>query len=221
MHDGELRLGLWAGQGRWHPEGDQKPAQNVEAFGEEGAALSIPAPLIRVKAGTAVRASVRNTLASPLRINGLCDRPGTCESITIPAGASREIRFTLTSPGTFHYFGLTAAPSLFDRDGVDSQLGGAIVVDPPGVVPPDRIFVMGLLVEDPATPGIEVTTINGRSWPLTKRLDYGTGDTVRWRVVNLTNSPHAMHLHGFYFRVDSVAMASVTELFRTPNAAWW
>jgi FtsP/CotA-like multicopper oxidase with cupredoxin domain len=203
VQDGELRLALWAGTGRWYPEGDKKPARNVEAFGEEGAALSIPAPLIRVTSGTAVRATVRNTLPSPLRITGLCDRPGSCDPVTIPAGESREIRFTLTSPGTFHYFGLTTVSSLLDRDGVDSQLGGAIVVDPPGAVPPDRIFVMGLLVEDPATPGIEVTTMNGRSWPLTERLNYTTGDSVRWRVVNLTNSPHAMHLHGFYFRVDS------------------
>ena len=200
---GELQLALWAGTGRWYPEGEKKPARNLEAFGEEGAPLSIPSPLIRVTAGTTIRATVRNTLPSPLRIKGLCDRPGPCEPFIVPAGASREIRFTLASPGTFHYFGLTAGASLADRDGVDSQLGGAIVVDPPGAVPADRIFVMGLLVDDPATPGIEVTTINGRSWPLTERLDYKTAETVRWRVVNLTNSPHAMHLHGFYFRVDS------------------
>ena len=204
MQDGELRLALWTGTGRWSPEGEKKPARNVEAFGEEGAPLSIPSPLIRVTAGTAIRATVRNTLPSALHLNGLCDRPGSCEPITIPAGASREIRFTLTSPGTFHYFGLTEAASLFVRDGADSQLGGAIVVDPPGVVPSDRIFVMGLQIPDPATPQLEVTTVNGRSWPLTERLDYTTGDTVRWRVVNLTSSPHAMHLHGFYFRVDSL-----------------
>jgi len=203
MQDGELQLALWAGTGRWYPEGDKKPARSVAAFGEEGAALSIPSPLLRVTAGTAIRATVRNTLSSPLQITGLCDRPGSCGPLTIPAGTSREIRFTLATPGTFHYFGRTEAPSLFDRDGVDSQLGGAIVVDPAGVVPPDRILVMGLLVEDPSTPGIEVTTINGRSWPLTERLEFKTGETVRWRVVNLTNSPHAMHLHGFYFRVDS------------------
>src|SRR5688572_16909900 len=76
MHDGALQLALWAGSGRWSPEGDKKPARNVEAFGEEGAALSIPSPLIRVTAGTTIRASVRNTLPSPLRIKGLCDRPG-------------------------------------------------------------------------------------------------------------------------------------------------
>jgi FtsP/CotA-like multicopper oxidase with cupredoxin domain len=29
------------------------------------------------------------------------------------------------------------------------------------------------------------------------------GDTMRWRVVNASNRPHPMHLHGAYFRVDS------------------
>jgi FtsP/CotA-like multicopper oxidase with cupredoxin domain len=45
--------------------------------------------------------------------------------------------------------------------------------------------------------------INGRSWPHTERLAYTEGDTVRWRVINLTGREHPMHLHGFYFRVDA------------------
>ena len=36
-----------------------------------------------------------------------------------------------------------------------------------------------------------LTVINGRSWPLTERLRYATGDEVRWRVLNPTNVPHA------------------------------
>jgi hypothetical protein len=28
-----------------------------------------------------------------------------------------------------------------------------------------------------------LTVINGRSWPLTERLRYATGDEVRWRVL--------------------------------------
>src|SRR5687768_5035171 len=69
MQDGELRVALWAGTGRWSPEGDKKTARNVEAFGEEGAALSIPSPLIRVTAGTTIKVTIRNTLSSPLRLN--------------------------------------------------------------------------------------------------------------------------------------------------------
>ena len=46
--------------------------------------------------------------------------------------------------------------------------------------------------------------INGLSWPATERLTYQLGDNVRWRVINLSSQAHPMHLHGFYFEVDSL-----------------
>ena len=45
--------------------------------------------------------------------------------------------------------------------------------------------------------------INGQSWPHTERLAYTVGDTVRIRVINAGGAVHPMHLHGFYFNVDS------------------
>jgi FtsP/CotA-like multicopper oxidase with cupredoxin domain len=45
--------------------------------------------------------------------------------------------------------------------------------------------------------------INGRSWPHTEHLTYTQGDSIRWRVINFTELDHPMHLHGFFFRVDS------------------
>ena len=36
-----------------------------------------------------------------------------------------------------------------------------------------------------------------------RRLGYRVGKVVRWRVVNLSLDPHAMHLHGRFFRVLS------------------
>ncbi len=45
--------------------------------------------------------------------------------------------------------------------------------------------------------------VNGRSWPHTERLSYVVGDSVQWRVINASANVHPMHLHGFYFRVDS------------------
>src|SRR6187401_581412 len=74
LQNGELQLALWAGKGRWYPEGDRKPVREVEAFGEEGGPLSIPSPLIRVTAGTAISATLRNSLPSEMRVTGLCDR---------------------------------------------------------------------------------------------------------------------------------------------------
>jgi FtsP/CotA-like multicopper oxidase with cupredoxin domain len=49
----------------------------------------------------------------------------------------------------------------------------------------------------------QLRVINGLSWPHTERLSYTVGDTVRWRWVNPSDSPHPMHLHGFYFDVTS------------------
>jgi FtsP/CotA-like multicopper oxidase with cupredoxin domain len=45
--------------------------------------------------------------------------------------------------------------------------------------------------------------MNGRSWPHTERLNYQVGDTARMRVINAGAAVHPMHLHGFYFNVDS------------------
>jgi FtsP/CotA-like multicopper oxidase with cupredoxin domain len=50
-------------------------------------------------------------------------------------------------------------------------------------------------------------TINGLAWPHTERLRYELGDAVRWRVINLSTQVHPMHLHGFYFDVESVGDA--------------
>ncbi len=87
----------------------------------------------------------------------------------------------------------------------DSALGGAIVVDPPGGSPPDRIFVLAILADaiDPSLSIPFIPTINGVSWPYTERLHFTVGQRVRFRVVNLSEEPHAMHLHGFHFQVQS------------------
>jgi FtsP/CotA-like multicopper oxidase with cupredoxin domain len=150
-----------------------------------------------------VHAIVRNTLTSPLHLHGFCDRPGPCEPVIVSPGATHDGRFALKATGTFNYWADTTGSTLDDRGGVDSQLGGAIVVDPAGSEVSDRVFVLGLLDELPNGPGPLLTVINGRSWPNTERLSYRTGDPVRWRVVNLSLVAHPMHLHGFYFGIES------------------
>jgi len=196
----ELRLSLRAGLGRWSPTRSSSSSLDVAAFGEDGAALQIPSPLVRVRQGTVVRATVRNTLASSLTIHGFCDRPGTCPPLVIAAGASRDIAFTLGAPGTYFYWGTTSGAEIVDdRTPVETQLGGAIVVDPPDAVAVDRVFVISIWNGAAAW-----NVINGRSWPDTERLTHAVGDVVRWRFVNLSQVAHGMHLHGFYFRVDSV-----------------
>jgi len=203
LSDGVLSLSLRTGIGEWRPEGESGAARRVAAFGEEGKPLSIPSPLIRVAQGTVVDVTVRNTLALPLQVHGLCDRPGPCEPLTISANEKRQLRFVLRAPGTFHYWASTSDGTPMFRLGEDSQLGGAIVVEGPGADPQDRLFVMGMMKERPGYAVPEFTVINGRSWPYTERLRYAAGQEVRWRVLNLTRTQHAMHLHGFFFKVES------------------
>jgi FtsP/CotA-like multicopper oxidase with cupredoxin domain len=45
--------------------------------------------------------------------------------------------------------------------------------------------------------------MNGKSWPHTERLEYAVGEPVHIRVINAGALVHPMHLHGFYFNVDS------------------
>src|SRR5687768_3614916 len=104
LRSGELRLSLWAGMGSWSPSGPEVPPLTVAALGEEGRALSIPSPLIRVPVDTVVHASIRNTLASPLRITGLCPRPGRCGVLVIAPGETSTVSFAVNSAGTFHYW---------------------------------------------------------------------------------------------------------------------
>src|SRR5215471_10377601 len=89
-----LELHLVATRGAWRPEGDDGCAIDVELFTEEGAPPENPGPLIRVRAGTPVTATVRNALADTLWLSGLQDHvSGRVDSIAVPPAATREVRF--------------------------------------------------------------------------------------------------------------------------------
>ncbi len=98
----------------------------------------MPGPLIRARAGTTVALTLRNALGSDLRVFGLCARPGPCDPVPVPAGATAAVRFALNTPGTFYYWASSSAQTLTARSRGDSQLGGAIVVDPADGAVADR-----------------------------------------------------------------------------------
>jgi FtsP/CotA-like multicopper oxidase with cupredoxin domain len=209
-----LTLRLEAREGEWHPDADTDPGLPVRAFGVEGGALQIPGPLIRVREGTDVRVFVRNRLdTQPLVVHGFSGRTarpsGVSDGVTINTGEVREIRFVASTPGTYYYWGATSDVPLVQRTAKDTQLSGAFIVEPRGVPPvDDRIFVIGVW---PAAgpngviaPGTLIRMVmNGKSWPHTERLSYAVGDTVHIRVLSPGSAVHPMHLHGFYFNVDS------------------
>jgi FtsP/CotA-like multicopper oxidase with cupredoxin domain len=109
-----------------------------------------------------------------------------------------------TRPGLYFYWGASEADDLRLRYGIDSELTGALVVDPPGVSTNDEIFVIEMISEVPGLAARQtLATINGKSWPYTQRFKYEIDEPVHWRWVNATNEPHALHLHGFFFRIDA------------------
>ncbi|HUF31063.1 MAG TPA: multicopper oxidase domain-containing protein, partial [Gemmatimonadaceae bacterium] len=211
VESGALRLRLVARLASWRPDLDVDTSVTVMAFAEEGSAATIPGPLLRTTSGTEIRVSVRNSIPdSTLVVHGL--RAGTAGAGTmhVRPGETREVTFRAGAPGTYLYWGTTTHSPIADRPWRDSQLTGAIVIDPLGT-PRDtaeRIFVMTVLdvylgdtVRNKAKEDIWELAINGRSWPHTERLEYAANDTVRWRWVNGGYLPHPMHLHGFHFRV--------------------
>ena len=206
-----LTIRLEAREGEWHPDGDSDPGIKVLAFALEGGRLQIPGPLIRVPEGTEVRAFVRNRLENePLFIHGLYTRSATAtaaEPITIMPGQVREIQFLAGAPGTYYYWGATTNATLPRRAARDTQLYGAFLVEPRASPRrSERVFLIGIWATVDATlvpSALNRMVMNGKSWPHTERLTYQVGEAVHLRVINVGGGVHPMHLHGFYFKVDS------------------
>jgi hypothetical protein len=212
-----------AGAGTWFPEEKDGPGHDVFAFGEQGGAqggaLQIPGPLLRVPVGTELHITLRNATDSTLTIYGLHDRPGVGAAIQLSPGSTREVRFKVGAPGSYYYWGSTSKARLLrDRWGVETQLGGALIVDEPGARTDDHVFVLG--IEDgpgpnPAERDLFGAVVNGRSWPHSHQYTVQQGDTVRVRWINLTSRSHPIHLHGFYFRVDRFGDIAQDTIYRS------
>ena len=212
-----LTVRLEAREGVWHPEGtDLPPGFAIEAFAEEGGPLLVPGPLLRVPAGTVVRASMRNRLTRPLLVRGLNDRTDRdTTGVQLQPGEQREFRFVARRAGTYYYWGRTRD----DGEGFgifeDGQLLGALVVDAAPPPPDERLLVIQLFADRADTVTQRHTfLVNGRSWPHTERMQATVGDSLHWRVINASVAPHPMHLHGFYYRVDASGDGSADTLYR-------
>jgi manganese oxidase len=214
LENGVLTLHLELRQADWYPEADSGPSIKVYAFGEEGKALQVPGPLIRVPEGTEIYLTLHNLLAAAAIVHGLHQHPGDAKAtVEVPPQETREVRFAVGTPGTYQYYATAGGDLDFGRPmREDSQLAGAFIVDPPGTVTPDRIFVMGLWRSGPETDALRhqaqtlphmIPVINGKSWPYTERLTYPAGEPVHWRWINASGGGHPMHMHGSYFRVKS------------------
>ncbi len=146
LEGGVLTVRLDARDGMWYPEGPNGVGLPVAAFAEEGKGLQNPGPLIRVPVGTEVRVTLHNSLAKPLTVFGLGQQRGISgDSVIVQAGEVRDVRFRATAAGIYYYAGRTSPSGrVLGRGAADSQLNGAIVVDPAdaGVTPNDRVFMI-------------------------------------------------------------------------------
>ena len=214
LKDGVLNVNLELHPARWYAEAPDGVYEDGYAFSEQGESPQSPGPLLRVPQGTRVHASIHNFLRLTAKIYGLHSHPGHADDfIEVRAGETREVQFNAGEPGTYLYWATTSnahLDRLEERQGEETLLTGAFVVDRLGVRDDDRIFVIVDFDKLDFSSG-EATTIvaiNGKSWPATEHLTYKTGDRVHWRIINATSVTHSMHLHGFFFTVDGIGDAT-------------
>jgi FtsP/CotA-like multicopper oxidase with cupredoxin domain len=205
LRNDTLTIHLVVRMATWYPEAPDGPHIDVAAFAEAGKAPSIPGPLIRVPEGTTIVASISNELTdSAVWIRGLVSRPAsTIDSTAIRPGQSRTFTFNAGKPGTYFY---SASPGTINRtpSREREQIAGAFIVDERGEKPDDRVFMINIWGETQDSGRYSnAVAINGKSWPYTERLAVNIGDSLRWRVINASVRGHPMHLHGFYFHVNS------------------
>jgi len=219
LRNDTLRIDLVVQMARWYPEAADGPSVEVAALAEAGKTPQIPAPLIRVRTGTTIVASVLNSLSdSVVWVRGLMSRPGKPDSVAVNPGESHTFTFPAGAPGTYMY---SATPgrvyrAVAERDRIHEreQVVGAFVVDSVGAAANDRIFVVNIWGDRLSPEDYRnAITINGKSWPFTERVSATVGDSVRWRIVNGSARRHPMHMHGFYFRVDSRGTAADDTLY--------
>jgi FtsP/CotA-like multicopper oxidase with cupredoxin domain len=201
LADGVLELSLIADTGIWYPETAENPGLEMHAFREEHGPLLAPGPMVRIPAGTEVRASIRNDIPdTTLEVHGFQSRPADEESVlSIPHGETVTVHFKASAPGTYFYWATTNEP-FARREGIDSQLSGAFIVDrADAAFPQDKVFVLGEWHDrdnDRAA-----FTINGLAWPHTPRIETTVGETSEWRWVNPSRGGHPLHLHGAFYNV--------------------
>jgi len=213
LESGVLTVHLELRNGAWHPEADDGPELFVQALAEVGHPAQIPGPLLRMPAGTSVHVSVTNKLKLKATVYGLNTRPGDpTAGVELASGETRDWSFEAGAPGTYYYWARTTEVykgvfrTFLQPLFADSQLNGAFIVDPPGAVPADRVFVINAMraPADVLHQAFEVVSINGKSYPYTEPLQYTEGETIRWRVINPSFGEHPMHLHGAFYQLLSV-----------------
>jgi FtsP/CotA-like multicopper oxidase with cupredoxin domain len=103
---GTLHVALEMRMARWHPDGPTGTGLLVPVFAERGKAPQVPAPLLRMPAGTEVVVTLHNALAVSTSVHGLHARPAeAAQPVRLEAGERREFRFSAGAAGTSRSMG--------------------------------------------------------------------------------------------------------------------
>ena len=205
LRDGVLTLRLVAQPVAWRPDGASGCALSVHAFAEEGKPTMVPGPLYPSErrhggAGSRCATLSRQHCGSgdfrtvPLVARSTRRRcfPGQAvNSISSPRrqepGTTGRERSTPVYRRPTRMDSWSAEWSWIPRTPEGQR--GTIVFS----------SYTAVLTGAPGNKGFQLNAFNGRSWPNTERLTYTVNDSVRWQVINATNTTHEMHLHGFFF----------------------
>jgi len=205
------------------------PGLVAECWGYNG---RVHGPTIEAVEGDHVRIYVTNRLSAPTSVHyhgvlvpsGM-DGVGGVSQKAIQPGETFKYEFTLKQHGTLMYHS-------HHDEGTQMQLGmmGLIIIHPknPKQPPPDRDYAImlsewkievGARRPDPnEMTDFNVFTMNARSFPGTQPLVAKVGDRVRFRIGNLsTMSHHAIHLHGYYFKVVATDGGEIPEAGQWPE----
>lgn len=220
--NGILEIDLELVLSDFRPETPDRPGIKVWALAEKGKAPEIPSPLIRVKKGTQIKATITNTRTdSTLYVLGFKTRPIIdSEPIAIHPGETKTFNFDAGEQGTYLYnmnMGISSR-----RFGPENEhLSGAFVVDPEVGAPDDRILVMNIVSQNYDSTYeygfLEALTINGKSWPFTEKFTPSVGDTLDWKIINGSRRSHPMHLHGFFYEVLSIGSVESDDIYTKEN----
>jgi hypothetical protein len=201
----------------------------AECWGYNG---RVHGPTIEAVEGDRVRIYVTNRLASATTVHwhgvlvpsGM-DGVGGVSQKAIQPGETFKYEFTLKQHGTFMYHS-------HHDEMTQMQLGmmGLFIIHPktPAAAPPDRDYALmlsewkiavGTRRPDPnEMTDFNVFTFNGRSYPGTQPLVAQVGERVRVRLGNLsTMSHHAIHLHGYNFKVTATDGGDIPEAGQWPE----
>jgi uncharacterized cupredoxin-like copper-binding protein len=164
----------------------------------------LPGPIIRVTEGDKVRVTLKNQLPEETvlhfhgpRLPNAQDGVPDVTQKTIKVGETYTYEFTAEPAGTFVYHS-------HHNTAVQEPMGlyGVLIIDPkPGSAQAQRDAGYARDVVQVVSEFQGYYMVNGKAFPATEPIQAKVGEKVRLRLVNLGQTAHPMHLHGYHFKV--------------------